>query len=58
MPGMSGTVLAAETTPQSHVEVPMTFTNVRKLGAITPLGGLCFLAGWGAIAWNALVIVD
>ena len=36
----------------------MTFTNVRKLGAITPLGGLCFLAGWGAIAWNALVIVD
>jgi uncharacterized membrane protein YgdD (TMEM256/DUF423 family) len=26
----------------------MAVTNVRWLGAITPLGGLCFLAGW---AW-------
>jgi uncharacterized membrane protein YgdD (TMEM256/DUF423 family) len=26
----------------------MALTNVRWLGAITPLGGLCFLAGW---AW-------
>jgi len=26
----------------------MALTNVRGLGAITPLGGLCFLAGW---AW-------
>jgi uncharacterized membrane protein YgdD (TMEM256/DUF423 family) len=26
----------------------MALTNVRSLGAITPLGGLCFLAGW---AW-------
>ena len=26
----------------------MAITNVRWLGAITPLGGLCFLAGW---AW-------
>ena len=26
----------------------MTLTNVRWLGAVTPLGGLCFLAGW---AW-------
>ena len=24
----------------------MTLTNLRWLGAITPLGGLCFLAGW------------
>lgn len=24
----------------------LTVTGVRKLGAITPLGGLCFLAGW------------
>jgi hypothetical protein len=28
MPGMSGTVLLAETTPQSQVEVPMTLTRV------------------------------
>ena len=26
-------------------------TNVRWLGAITPIGGLCFLAGW---AWLAI----
>jgi uncharacterized membrane protein YgdD (TMEM256/DUF423 family) len=25
----------------------LAVTNVRWLGAITPLGGLCFLAGWG-----------
>ena len=30
----------------------MALTNVRWLGAITPLGGLCFLAGW---AWLAIV---
>lgn len=24
----------------------MSLTNVRWLGAITPVGGLCFLAGW------------
>ncbi len=24
----------------------LALTNVRWLGAITPLGGLCFLAGW------------
>jgi uncharacterized membrane protein YgdD (TMEM256/DUF423 family) len=29
----------------------MALTNIRWLGAITPLGGLCFLAGW---AWLAV----
>ncbi len=29
----------------------MALTNVRWLGAITPLGGICFLIGW---AWLAL----
>ena len=29
----------------------MALTNVRWLGAITPLGGLCLLAGW---AWLVL----
>ena len=29
----------------------MALTNVRWLGAVTPLGGLCFLAGW---AWLAI----
>jgi uncharacterized membrane protein YgdD (TMEM256/DUF423 family) len=26
----------------------MALSNVRWLGAVTPLGGLCFLSGW---AW-------
>lgn len=29
----------------------LAITNIRWLGAITPLGGLCFLAGW---AWLAI----
>jgi uncharacterized membrane protein YgdD (TMEM256/DUF423 family) len=29
----------------------LALTNVRWLGAVTPLGGLCFLAGW---AWLIL----
>jgi uncharacterized membrane protein YgdD (TMEM256/DUF423 family) len=29
----------------------MALTQVRWLGAITPIGGLCFLAGW---AWLAI----
>ena len=28
----------------------LALTGVRVLGAITPLGGLCFLAGWVALA--------
>ena len=36
----------------------MTLTGRRVLGAITPLGGLLFLAGWGAILFNALRVVD
>ncbi len=28
----------------------MTLTGVRALGAITPLGGLCFIAGWVVLA--------
>ena len=31
----------------------LALSGVRWLGAITPLGGLCFLAGWGALALAA-----
>lgn len=27
----------------------MSLTGVRGLGAVTPLGGVCFLVGWGAL---------
>ena len=33
----------------------LTLTGVSKLGIITPIGGLCFLAGWlclGLAAWR------
>lgn len=29
----------------------MTLTDVRMLGAITPIGGLCFIAGWLTLAF-------
>jgi uncharacterized membrane protein YgdD (TMEM256/DUF423 family) len=31
----------------------LAFTGVRWLGAITPLGGLAFLAGWLCLTWGA-----
>jgi uncharacterized membrane protein YgdD (TMEM256/DUF423 family) len=33
----------------------LALTNVRWFGAITPLGGLCFLAGW---AWLAISVAN
>jgi uncharacterized membrane protein YgdD (TMEM256/DUF423 family) len=32
----------------------LALSGVRQLGAVTPLGGLCFLAGWGCLAAAAL----
>ena len=29
----------------------LALTGVRGLGAITPIGGVAFLAGWGVLAW-------
>src|SRR5690554_3846314 len=31
----------------------MTLTGIRVLGAITPIGGLSFLAGWAALVFAA-----
>ena len=31
----------------------LALTGVRWLGAVTPIGGLCFLAGWALLAWAA-----
>jgi uncharacterized membrane protein YgdD (TMEM256/DUF423 family) len=31
----------------------MALTNARWLGAITPIGGLCFLAGWAWLVFAA-----
>ncbi len=31
----------------------MAFGAPRWIGAVTPIGGLCFLAGWAVLAWAA-----
>ncbi len=31
----------------------LALSGVRWLGAVTPLGGACFLAGWALLAWAA-----
>ena len=31
----------------------LALTGVRALGAVTPLGGVAFIAGWLALAWSA-----
>ncbi len=32
----------------------LVLTGARWLGAVTPIGGVCFLAGWLCLAWAAL----
>jgi len=31
----------------------LALTAIPILGAVTPLGGLCFIAGWALLAWKA-----
>ena len=31
----------------------LALTDIRWLGAVTPLGGAAFLLGWAALAWHA-----
>jgi uncharacterized membrane protein YgdD (TMEM256/DUF423 family) len=32
----------------------LALTGARGLGAVTPLGGVAFLAGWACLAWAAV----
>lgn len=32
----------------------MALTDLRALGAVTPLGGTAFIVGWGLLAWHLL----
>lgn len=32
----------------------LALSGIRAWGAVTPFGGLCFLAGWLALAWGLL----
>jgi uncharacterized membrane protein YgdD (TMEM256/DUF423 family) len=48
-PTISGWAFVAGTLLFSGSLYAMAFTGVRALGAITPLGGVAFLIGWGAL---------
>ena len=50
----SGWLFVAGTVIFSGSLYALSLTGVRWLGAITPVGGLAFLAGWACLAWAAL----
>ena len=50
----SGWLFAAGTVLFSGSLYLLAVTGARTLGAITPFGGLCFLAGWALLAASAL----
>jgi len=49
-PVWAGRLFVAGTLLFSGSLYVMALTDVRILGAITPLGGLCYIAGWLALA--------
>jgi uncharacterized membrane protein YgdD (TMEM256/DUF423 family) len=49
----SGWLFLAGTLLFSGSLYAMTFTGIRALGAITPIGGVCFIAGWLCLALAA-----
>lgn len=50
----SGWLFLAGTVLFSGSLYAMALTGVRALGAITPIGGVCFIAGWCCLALAAL----
>lgn len=49
----SGWLFVAGTVLFSGSLYVLALTGIRWLGAITPLGGLAFLAGWLCLAWGS-----
>jgi uncharacterized membrane protein YgdD (TMEM256/DUF423 family) len=50
---LAGWLFLAGTVVFSGSLYVLAVSGVRWLGAITPVGGLCFLAGWGVLAWTS-----
>ncbi len=50
----SGWLFLAGTVLFSGSLYAMALTGVRALGAITPIGGVCFIAGWACLAFAAM----
>lgn len=51
--GVAGWLFQAGIAVFSGSLYALALTDVKVLGAITPLGGLAFLAGWLWLAWSA-----
>lgn len=49
-----GVLLVAGTVLFSGSLYVLALTGQRALGAVTPLGGLCFMAAWALLAYGAL----
>lgn len=49
----SGWLFVAGTLLFSGSLYALSLSGVRALGAVTPVGGLAFLAGWLCLAWGA-----
>ena len=55
-PDAAGWLFIAGTLLFSGSLYTMTLTGHRWLGAITPIGGVCFILGWLVLAWSARAI--
>ena len=51
--GVAGWLFVAGTVIFSGTLYLLVLTGQRWLGAVTPLGGLAFIAGWLVLAWTA-----
>ena len=49
--GLAGWLFVAGIVLFSGSLYVMALTGVRGLGAVTPIGGVAFLAGWAVLAW-------
>lgn len=54
LPAIAGWLFVAGIVIFSGSLYLMTFTGIRMLGAITPIGGVAFIAGWVCLAMTAL----
>lgn len=54
MPRASGWLFIAGTVLFSGSLYALSLSGVRKLGIVTPFGGLAFMAGWACLAMAAL----
>jgi uncharacterized membrane protein YgdD (TMEM256/DUF423 family) len=53
LPSIAGYLFQAGILLFSGSLYALSLSGVKVLGAVTPLGGLCFLAGWAVIVYSA-----